>query len=95
MTSPIRINWGSSHVGIEAMARMVGMWPARGNESWADLRYRIEQRLLRGGQPAGCGSRPWYETALGIKTKGMELGLNMEAGESLPHFLFRVAERLK
>lgn len=87
-------SWCRSCAGTEEMAKTVGMWPARPGESWSDLRYRIKQKLMC-GQSAGDRNRPWYETAAGIKTKGNELGLTIEAGESLPHFLSRVAEHVK
>lgn len=34
-------DWWETHAGIEAKARDCGMWPARANESWDDLKARV------------------------------------------------------
>lgn len=39
--------WATDERATEAKARELGLWPARGNESWDDLRGRIRARLAR------------------------------------------------
>lgn len=38
--------WWESEAGTEKQARLLGMWPARGGESWEALRGRMKAKLI-------------------------------------------------
>lgn len=40
--------WEHSEAGTEALARTLGMWPARAGESWAEFRARLLYALHGG-----------------------------------------------
>lgn len=44
----VEADWASTETGTEAIARTLGMWPARAGESWGELRARL-LHALHGG----------------------------------------------